>query len=78
MRACEYYGVSADYILGRCDDQNGFSRGPDQEQLLGLMHVVTDMLAESAAREEDAAAIAGLYAAAAEIVERKPAGRIRR
>lgn len=78
VRACEYYDVSADYILGRCDEQGGFSRGPDQAQLLELMHLVTDMLADSAAREEDAAAIAALYPAAAEIVEKKSPLRARR
>ena len=25
IRACDYYGVSADYLLGRSDEQNGVS-----------------------------------------------------
>lgn len=46
-RACDYYGVSADYILGRTDDDSDVSNGAEAKQRLSELAETLRELAES-------------------------------
>lgn len=48
-RACDYYGVSADYILGRTDDDSDSANGAQAKQRL---HELADALRELAEKAE--------------------------
>lgn len=47
-RACEYYGVSADYILGRSDDETDSSNGAEARQKLSELAEALRELADRA------------------------------
>ena len=41
-RACEYYGVSADYMLGISDDRNGSGKTGEIREILHEMRVLCE------------------------------------
>ena len=43
-RACDFYGVSSDYLLGRTDERRPLSGFPELRQLCGELRAVTEQI----------------------------------
>ena len=46
-RACEYYGVSADYLLGRTDDAGHSGETAELRRLIGELRALADRAEQS-------------------------------